>query len=214
MPVSVVESNKSTTNPKPIFPYSVKDIEEEYYRLGGVESETEENRDYGFAVYNVHWGPRVFPEDFKSKSPIFELLHEYRTKYPCSSTGERFDYLPYEISKRDDMYYDYGLGKYNNTHATFKTKEDGGLYMVFMEKAEGDTPSLIYKDLVLAYEKLCKDPSVETTKNFLETVPIKYGKYDFYKPWKYGENRLRVINMLLGLLKDGVLYNVENETFF
>lgn len=104
---------------------------------------------------------------------------------------------------------------YHRDHATFELDKDGNPYLVFISGFKKPTlPVTGYVHPAKCYEKLINNPTVETTNNFLDHVPIIYEHDGNYSIFKQNDQRIEknqeIINELIKkCLVDGVLVRIK-----
>jgi hypothetical protein len=105
---------------------------------------------------------------------------------------------------------------YYRDHATFEIDKDGNPWLVFITVIK--TPNLPvtgYVDPYKCYKKLIKNPTIETTNNFLDHVPIVYeydGNYSIFSQndEKRKKNQEIINNLIEKCSVDGILVKIKH----
>jgi hypothetical protein len=109
---------------------------------------------------------------------------------------------------------------YYRDHATFEIDKDGNPCLVFITIIKSPMlPVTGYVHPSKYYEKLVKNPTIETTNNFLNNVPIVYehdGNYSIFaqNDIKKEKNKEVIDNLIKKCLVDGVLVKIKQYKLY
>jgi hypothetical protein len=109
---------------------------------------------------------------------------------------------------------------YYRDHATFEIDKDGNPWLVFININKTPTlPVTGYVQPYRCYEKLIKNPTVETTNNFLNHVPIVYeydGNYSIFaqNDIRKEKNKEVIDNLIKKCTVNGILVRIKYHKLY